>query len=212
MKSTLVRLALLLPFVAATAAAQDFDRLAKLDPASRYTVEKLLDSARVVGLPDRALLSVVYEGIGKGAPSRKIVQAVDHKLRALLDARDALGNANEAELSAAADVLQAGVPLEQLRKFHAPKGGGRPVLVALVVLGDLVTRGVPMEEASSTIAQLWQKGAGADDLYGLWHGVEQDILQGQSPGTALQQRAREFPGRTPSGKLPPNTRPETPSS
>jgi len=52
--------------------------------------------------------------------------------------------------------------------------------------------------------QLWQRGAGDGDFYGLWKSVEQDILSGQNPGTALQQRVREIPVRvTPGSKIPP---------
>ena len=52
--------------------------------------------------------------------------------------------------------------------------------------------------------QLWQRGAGDGDFYGLWKNVEQDILSGQNPGTALEQRMREIPARvTPGTKIPP---------
>lgn len=209
---TLLLAAALVAPLATPLAAQDPDPLDRLDQASRYQVESLIDSARVLGLPARALLSVAYEGISKHADSRRIVRAVRDKLQGMRNARNALGpSLSEAELSAAADVLQAGVPAQQLERFRSSRPG-RPLAYALVVLGDLITRGVPVEEASSTIAQLWQRGAGDADFYGLWRGVEQDILQGQSPGAALQQRAREFPGRAPPGNLPPNGRPETPSS
>lgn len=212
MKWPFARVGALVLLVAAPLAAQDPDPLDRLDQTSRFQVESLVDSARTLGVPSKALLSVAYEGISKRADSRRIVRAVREKLDGMLKARNALGpSLSEAEISAAADVLQAGVPAEQLQRFRSSRPG-RPLAYALVVLGDLITRGVPVEEASSTIAQLWQRGAGDADFYGLWRGVEQDILQGQSPGAALQQRAREFPGRAPPGKLPPNVRPETPSS
>jgi hypothetical protein len=208
---TLARIAALLLLAAIPLAAQDSDPLSRLDPGNRFAVEKLLDSARTLGLPDRPLLSVAYEGISKHADGRRIVAAVRHKLAGMRDARVALGPMlSESEMSAAADVLQAGVPADELGKFRTARAG-RPLAYALVVLGDLITRGVPADEASSTIVGLWQKGAADADFIGLWHGVEQDILQGQSPGAALEQRAREFPGRTLPGKLPPAGPPETPS-
>ncbi len=213
MKASFARLsALVLAAAALPLHAQDVDKMARLDPTNRYAVESLLDSANALSLPSAPLLSVVYQGIAHKADGRRIVSAVRQKLYALKSARQTLGNVSEAELSAAADVLQAGVRSEQLGQFRSPSKGARPLTQALVVLGDLITRGVPVEEASSTIAQLWQRGAGDADFYGLWHGVEEDILQGQSPGAALQQRAREFPGRGAPSKLPPNGRPETPSS
>ncbi len=212
MKWPFARVGALLLLAAAPLAAQESDPLDRLDPTSRFAVESLVDSARTLGLPAKALLSVAYQGISMRVDSRRIVRAVRQKFEGMRDARSALGSSlSEAEISAAADVLQAGVPADQLQRFRSARPG-RPLAYALVVLGDLITRGVPVDEASSTIAQLWQKGAGDADFYGLWRGVEQDILQGQSPGAALQQRAREFPGRAPPGKLPPNARPETPSS
>jgi hypothetical protein len=54
--------------------------------------------------------------------------------------------------------------------------------------------------------QLWQRGAADGDFDGLRKNVEQDILSGQNPGTALQQRMREIPTRAPPAtKLPPAT-------
>ncbi len=213
MKAPFARLAALVLLAPAIPLhAQDVDKMARLDPTTRYGIESLLDSANALGLPVAPLLSVTYQGIAHKADGRRIVSAVRQKFTAMKSARLALGDISEAELSAAADVLQAGVRADQLGRFKSPPKVGRPLTQALVVLGDLITRGVPVEEASSTIAQLWQKGAGDADFYGLWHGVEEDILQGQSPGAALQQRAREFPGRGAPSKLPPNGRPETPSS
>jgi hypothetical protein len=212
------RLAVLLLGVSAPlAVAQEVDPLAKLDPNSRFQIELILDSARNAGLPSRPLRSKAYEGVAKRANPRSIVTAVRTLYANMKVARSALGTEiSEDEFSAAATVLQAGVPVGTLTKFRTERAG-KPLLRALIVLGDLITRGVPRDEASSTIVQLWQDGAGDADFYGLWKGVEQDILSGQSPGAALQQRAREFPGRTPD-KLsqPPTARapeqPETPSS
>ena len=64
--------------------------------------------------------------------------------------------------------------------------------VPLVVLTDLVTRGVPRDTASTTIFQLFQRGADDGDFLGLWRGVERDIVSGTDPGQALLNRAREW--------------------
>ena len=120
--------------------------------------------------------------------------------------RVALGSAlNESEWAAAVSALQSGVPLEALAKFRGERSG-KPLTRALVVLTDLIQRGVPIPEASSAIMQLWQRGAGDGDFHGLWKNVEQDILSGQNPGTALEQRMREIPARvTPGTKIPPTS-------
>jgi hypothetical protein len=192
--------------------AQDTDPLAKLDPQNRFAVEVLLDSARQAQIPAHPLLSKAYEGISKHADQRRIVGAVRSLLHALIDARAALGsNLTETEWSAAASALQAGVSPSQLARFRTDKPG-KPLARALVVLADLVTRGVPVDTASSAIVQLWQRGAGDADLFGLWRDVEQDILSGANPGSALQQRAREFPVRPAGSLAQPPRQPETPSS
>jgi hypothetical protein len=186
-------------------AAQDPDPLSRLDPTTRFIVEVIVDSARVAGVPTRPLVLKALEGASKRADNRRIIAAVRAFFHAELDARVALGaSLTESEWTAAASALQSKVPLEVLAKFRGAQGN-KPLTRALVVLTDLIQRGVPVEEASSAITQLWQRGAGDGDFAGLWKNVEQDILSGKNPGTALQQRMREFPVRAPppGSKLPP---------
>jgi hypothetical protein len=136
------------------------------------------------------------------------------QFHAELDVRVALGSTlNESECTAAAAALQAGVPLEGLAKFRGDRNG-RPLLRALVTLTDLIQRGVTIPEASSAILQLWSRGAGESDIYGLWKSVDEDIHSGQNPGAALAQRMREVPVHvTPGSKVPPASQePDNPSS
>jgi hypothetical protein len=194
--------------------AQDPDPLSRLDTQTRFTVEVIIDSARVAGVPTRPLLLKALEGAAKHADNRHIIAAVRSQFRAELDVRVALGSTlNESEWTSAVSALQAGVPLEALAKFRGERAG-KPFTRALVVLTDLIQRGVPVTEASSAIMQLWQRGAADGDFYGLWKNVEQDILSGQNPGTALQQRMREVPVRVaPGNKLTPASQePDNPSS
>lgn len=196
----------------AALAAQDPDPLARLEPNTRFVVEVIVDSARIAGVPTRPLILKALEGASKRADYRHIIQAVRSVFHAELEVRVALGSAlSESEWAAAASSLQAGIPLEVLAKFRGERSG-RPLLRALVVLTDLIQRGVPISEASSAIIQLWQRGAADGDFYGLWKNVDQDILSGQNPGAALQQRMREVPVRAPPGsKLPPE-RPQEPQN
>jgi hypothetical protein len=194
--------------------AQDPDPLSRLDPNTRFSVEVIIDSARVAGVPTRPLLLKALEGAAKHAPNGRVIAAVRSVFHAELDVRVALGSAlDESEWTSAVSALQSGVPLETLAKFRGDHSG-KPFTRALVVMTDLIQRGVPVNEASSAIMQLWQRGAGDGDFYGLWKNVEQDILSGQNPGTALQQRVRDYPGRvTPGSKIPPASQePENSSS
>jgi hypothetical protein len=184
--------------------AQETDPLSRLDPNTRFTVEVIIDSARVAGVPTRPLLLKALEGSAKHADNRHIIAAVRSVFHSELDVRVALGSAlDESEWTSAVSALQSGVTLEVLAKFRGDHSG-KPLTRALVVMTDLIQRGVPVSEASSAIMQLWQRGAADGDFYGLWKNVEQDILSGQNPGTALQLRVREYPGRvTPGSTLPP---------
>jgi hypothetical protein len=201
-----------LTFLTAVAQAQDttarvreLDPLARLSEASRYQVELLLDSAKVAGLPTAPLESKALEGISKRVDSRRIVVAVRNVFRSLRDARAALGPSVTAdELNAAAGALRVGITPAELGHLARTRHE-KQLTVPLVVLADLVTRGVPRDTASSTIFQLWQRGAADDDFLGLWRGVERDIVSGTAPGVALLNRAREIPPRGPPPATPPSS-------
>lgn len=208
-----IRAAALFLAIASFAGAQEArdiaaDPLSRLDPATRYAVEMLLDSARLAGLPYGPLESTALEGLSKRASGRDIVAAVRRKFRALRDARTALGKSATAdELTAAAGVLRVGVAQADLARLAATRGD-KSLTVPLIVMADLITRGVPRDTASLTILQLWQHGAADDDFLGLWRSVERDIVSGTDPGVALLNRARQIPTRGPPSVVPPVVRPE----
>jgi len=183
--------------VASPTQAQSRDPLVRLEPTVRYAVEVLIDSARLAGLPTAPLHSKVLEGISKRADDRKILFEVRKAFRSLRDARAALGpKVSTDELIAAAGALRVGITQAELA--HLARSRQDKILtVPLVVLTDLVDRGVPRDTASVTIFQLFQRGAGDDDFLGLWRGVERDIVSGTDPGEALLNRAREVPARGP---------------
>jgi hypothetical protein len=205
--------ALLVASLASLAAAQGTDPLARLDANSRFAVEAMIDSARVAGLPSKILWLRAVEGLNKGADSRKVVAAVRERFINLKEARAVLGQSSDDELDAAAVLLEAKVKPEALVPFRNGARDRSP-LAALTVLGDLVSRGVPRDDALSAISRYWLGGARDADFMGLFRGVESDILQGLNPGAALQNRVREFPGRAPQGIKPTPTagEPETPNS
>jgi hypothetical protein len=186
------------------------DPLSKLDPQTRYAVELLLDSAKSAGLPYGPLESKALEGISKRANGRDILAAVRKVYRSLRDARTALGPvATSDELTAGSGALRAGITVAELSKLSSMRDAKVSLTVPLIVLSDLVSRGVARDTASLTINQLMQIGAADDDFLGLWRSVERDIVSGTDPGVALLNRARQMPTRAPPSG-PPNTgvRPE----
>ena len=189
---------------AVTLRAQDTepDRLIKLDANTRFAIQVLMDSAESAGLPSRALRSIALEGISKKADSRAILSAARQELALLRVARSTLGPVDSEELTAAAALLRAGARPAQLQKFRV-RQQGRSDLQAFTIWADLITRGVPSEDASSAITKLWEDGADDATFVSLWNNVQSDILRGLNPGAALQARIRETPGRPPTAKGPP---------
>ncbi len=184
------------------AAAQDPDPLSRLDPNSKFAVELLIDSATTLGLPADYLRSTALQGVALKADGKRIVDAVHKKFTLLKTAYATLGPVGGEELKAAASVLYAGAKPAQLAPFKT-RQKDRYDLDAFVVWADLITRGVPSEEASSAITKLWQDGANDATFNGLWNSVQSDILKGLNPGAALQSRIRETPGRPTSTKVTP---------
>ena len=193
---------LALTLTAPTVLAQGPDPLAKLDSSTRALVLALEDSARAEGLPANAVLSKAQEGVAKHASMAAIARAVRTVFLSYREARQTLGTkADRDELAAGAAALQAGIPTSALTDLRA-SGHGKSITVPLVVLADLVTRGVPRDMASHTLLQLWTAGASDADLLDLPKAVGQDILSGAAPGDALLNRARTIPLRLPPGKVP----------
>ena len=170
--------------------AQDTRLAAQLDAETQSRVGALIERARAMSLPVEPLFDKALEGARKGAPDARIVEAVTRLAARLDTSRLALGTAStEAELVAAAAALQAGVGsavLTQLRRARA----GRSLAVPLVVLGDLVTRGVPHDTASALILLVAREGLGDETLLAIQRDVQRDVRDGAHPATAAAIRAR----------------------
>lgn len=183
----------------------------RLDQPSRHQIEVLFDSATRLGLPTELLYSKTLEGISKGVGGRRIVEYMRKYFAGLVEARNALGTSTTDELSAATGALLAGVERREIERLRKSRDG-RSIAVPLVILSDLVKRGVPTGDASSAMLQLTQRGALDSDIQGLWLRVNQDIVSGVPPAAALQRWTREFPGRAvPGTRLPPSTAPPSAS-
>jgi hypothetical protein len=152
-------------------------------------VGTIIDSAAAEGLAVEPLIQRALEGATKRASGDRIASAVHGLLHRLRTARSTLGlRAGMDELVAGAAALQAGVPastLAELRTFKAKD----PLTIPLVVLANLIGRGVPPETASSTI--LFMTRAGLDDkrILEFRDRVERDIVSGVEPVTAATIRA-----------------------
>jgi hypothetical protein len=180
---------------AAAAGAQKVDRTLpqQISAPTRATLERLIDSVRVAGLPVDPLYSKVREGVFRGADEPRLLAAVQRLTRDLGDARVALGDsAGAQEVTAGANALRAGVrpaDLSRLRESRGPRAD-RPLTVALVVLADLATRGVPPALAAASMNELVARNISDGSLLSFRQSVERDLVGGRSPASALDARTR----------------------
>lgn len=164
-----VTLLLVLP---AIATAQDARLTERLDPGTATQVQQVVDSASVAGLPGEPLVQKALEGSTLGASGDRIVAAVRALHGQLRGAREALGgDASEGELTAAAGALRAGLQPGALRRLQSLRAG-RPLVVPIAVLTDLVAEGVPPEEATRSVLDLARAGRPDDDFVALRRQVQ----------------------------------------
>jgi hypothetical protein len=191
----LVGLAVAFP-VSAVQSQGTADPLFKMNKQWRIQVEQLMDSARMLGLPDSILYLHALKGITRQADDKLIVRTTRDLYRDLKQAGASLGAVSRSELEAGMDALKAGVTAEELVQFRPSRG--RKGTMAMTVLADFIShRGVPRDDAVMTITKLWRDGATDADFNGLFKEIDRDILSGVNPGAALQNRARQIPIRPP---------------
>jgi hypothetical protein len=140
-------------------AAQDARLAARLPAPTATAVQALVDSAERSGLPGEPLVQKALEGESKGADEVHIVAAVRALLGRLAAGREVLGQKSSAEeLIAAAAALRAGAAPATLDSLRALRRD-RPLVVPLSVLADLLTVGVPADQAWNSVREMATEGA-----------------------------------------------------
>ena len=164
----------------------------KLSSAARDTVDRIVDSARVAGLPTMPLVAKAAEGVLKRVDEARILSAVRNLATQLRVARGLLPrNGTAGTLVAAANALQAGVSTRALSRLAAaaPKDDAA-LAVAFVTLADLVASNVPADAAAVSIEQLLERRAPEADMAAFRSAVARDIQAGRSPEDALATRTK----------------------
>jgi hypothetical protein len=147
--------------------AQDRRLSDRLDSVTATSVQNLVDSARGAGLPTEPLVQKALEGNTMGASGDRIVAAVRGLFAQLGRAREALGqSASEAELTAGASALRAGVASASLGELHRLRYR-QSLAVPIAVLADLVAEGVPPDQATREVFQLAREGRPDDEFVAL---------------------------------------------
>ena len=182
----------------AQAGAQDPRIGTRLDAPSITALRALVDSARAQGLPIEPLVEKMNEGVAKGADGPLIVMAVRKLTLEMASAHRALGTVATAdEIKAAASAMHAGVPAVELGKIKKQSGLRRSLTLPFTVLGDIVSRGVPVEAAVNAVRSLVGAGAKDADLTKFQRNVSGDIEQGAPPAAAAETRAKAVPAGKP---------------
>ena len=177
--------------------AQEARLRGALDAETFAKVTRITDSARAESLPVDPLVGVALEGAQRHVSGARIAQAARDYLVALRGSRAALGaDATTPEIVSGAGVLLSGVTADALRQIRAA-APRRPLTVPLVVLADLIARGVPKDTAARAIEAAARANARDDDYSALRRFVEQDILAGASPAAAAMLRVRSITGVPP---------------
>ena len=187
-------LVLLAACTTAVAAQDTSDRTlpSQLSVPTRATLERIIDSARVAGLPIDPLYSKVREGLFRSADESRVIAAVQRLGRDLGDARDALGESTAPEeIVAGANALRAGIHATDLTRLRdARRKTDHPLTVALVVLADLAARGIPPAMAASSVNELVTRNVSDGSLMSFRQNVERDLTGGRSPASAIDSRTR----------------------
>lgn len=182
-------LVLLIGGGAGALAAQDRRLAERLDSGTAAGVQRLVDSAQAVGLPGEPLVQKALEGSTMGASGSRIQSAVASLFGQLARSRDALGHdASDAELTAGAGALRAGLAPGSLRQLHELRAEGS-LAVPIAVLTDLVAEGVPPEQATRAVLDLARNGRSDDDFVALRKRMQSERRGGQRGADPLSRPA-----------------------
>lgn len=160
------------------------------DIRARTAILLVFKNTSAKGVPIDPLVRKVREGVSKKSDPARIETAVQLLAQRLETSFIALAPTfSVEELSAGADALQVGVPastLRDLRKLWLT----RPLTVPLGILYELVSREIPVAQATKRVRELMHKGANDAQLATLSANVVADVAAGLAPDAALELRAK----------------------
>ena len=149
-----------------------------VDPATRIhtvlpadaarQVLAVIAEARAINLPSEAIANRSLKFAARGIAPRDITRAAVEQLARMRSMRDMLGLARSAapssdEIEAGAEALREGVAAADVSKLAQSAPSGRSLTVPLYVIGSLVSRGLPSDEALQRVqSKLLARASDAD--------------------------------------------------
>ena len=181
----------------------DFSRF---DTLTAFGLQALLDSVSAKGIPTAPLINRALEGAARRVNGKIILQVVRAHALALGQAREALGASSPLdELEAGAVALRAGIDVGTLVDLRAVRPTAGSATVPLVVLADVLERGVPKADARNAVTTIAKMPKSDEALNGLQSTVAKN--SGRGPGMAQDALNRYL--RTTVKAAPPSSAPAT---
>ena len=176
--------------IAGTAAAQTpaYDpsaRLREVLPADVATqVLATIADARAHNLPAQALEQRALKFAAKGVDPKLIAKSIDEQENRMEKAKDAMDDVrkpSDDEIEAGAEALRQGVDGSAVSELAKSAPSGRSLAVPLFVIGSLVDRGLPSDEALARVLARLQARASDADLENLAGNRPTDVGQANKP-------------------------------
>lgn len=154
-------------------------------------VRELMGEARESGVPAEMVVDKALEGAAKAVPADRLLPAVTAHAERLRRGAELVGpSADRASLAAASDALKQGVPGKEIRTVAREAGEDRAM--ALVVLGDLVQMGVPVQHARDVVMEALASGRGPMEMLAVPGAVRRRVRQGMPPVKAAEEVAHDL--------------------
>jgi hypothetical protein len=196
--STTLRALVAALLVVTPVAGQGTGLSSRVDASTLREVGPVLEAAGRDSLPLAALESKVLEGVAKNVQPQQIgavVRALAEELRgARLTLRDVLPSRPiaDGEIVAAAMAMRQGIGAETLRALSMAGPEGGSLEIPMTVLGELVRRGVPTDDATNAMSQVMRAGVPMHVAAQIPGRVDGGMSSGAPPGRALADAMRNL--------------------
>lgn len=163
----------------------------RLDAQTLAALRPMLEAARREGLPVRALEDKALEGAAKRVPPPRILAAVEQLAIELREVRTVLREAApnaalaDGEIVAAAVARREGAPAAELAALRRSAPPNASLEIPFALLGELVVRGIPADEARRVIEHMLAAGVSQEQFVLIPDRVDAALRVGAPPGAAL---------------------------
>lgn len=197
------------------AAQQDWNqRLSALPADVRDKVIAIVTDATSRGLPGQAIADRALETVAKSRSGTDAVAAAQALAADLVTGRDALTSAGRSpdasEIEAAATAKELGVDGATITDLASSAPSGRSLTVPLAVIGALVQRGLPSDDALAAVQERLTNRATDAELASMPGDAGRMIAQGYRPSDVGRALGAGRPAGLPANGGRAGARPTTP--